>query len=185
MQSKRLIGITGHIKAGKTTAANHLTSRGYVEVSFADPLKKACKDLFLFTDEQVYGTQEQKETPDERWFGCTPRKALQFIGSDLLRDNLDKIMPGLGKNVFVHHFKLWFESNPTTSVVIHDLRFLNEAAAIKDLGGIIIRIKRKEADEVNHSHQSEKEIDLIDFDYCIENDFEIEGLKAKLDEILN
>lgn len=188
MQAPKLIGITGHIGSGKTTAAHHLISNpngNWIEKSFADPLKEACKTLFLFTDEQVYGTQAQKKTPDPRWFGCTPRKALQFVGTELLRDNLDKIMPGLGKDVFVHHFKLWLESNTTSNIVIHDMRFLNEAKAIKELGGIVIRINRREADSIDHTHPSEKEIDLIVADHYIANEQDVTYLTDEIDRIVS
>ena len=103
-----LIGLMGVKASGKSTGASFLINKhSFVEKSFAECLKKACQQLFLLTDEQVFGTQEQKETPDPRWFNCTPRKMLQYVGTDLLRDNLNTIMPGLGYNMFSHHFRLW------------------------------------------------------------------------------
>ena len=80
-----LIGFMGIKGSGKDTCADLLIQNyGFMKKSFADPLKHACKELFLFTNEQVFGTQLQKETPDPRWFGCSPRVALQYVGTDLL-----------------------------------------------------------------------------------------------------
>ena len=184
MTSHRLIGITGHIGSGKTTASNYLTSKYfYKEKSFADPLKKICKELFLFTDDQVYGTQDQKASSDPNWFGCSPRTAMQFVGTELFRNQLDKIMPGLKFDVFIHHFRLFFESTQD-SIVVPDIRFENEAKIIKDLGGIIIRINRKSSDIVNYTHQSETELDNLQTDYVIDNNGSMEELYVMLDMIV-
>ncbi len=167
-----IIGLMGTKGSGKTTGANYLIQNFFQEKSFADCLKKICIELFLLKPEQVYGTQQQKETPDERWFGCTPRKMLQFVGTELCRNNLDKIMPGLGENVFTHHF-LWYtqelEKNPNLLIVISDVRFQNEASFIKKLGGKIIKIERPTTEMID-MHQSETELHTIsDYDCLISN----------------
>ena len=169
-----LVGLMGIKGSGKTTGATFLiTNYNFIEKSFAECLKKACKELFLLTDEQVFGSQEQKETPDPRWFGCTPRKMLQFVGTDLLRDNLEKIMPCLGKNIFTHHFKLWYErelqKNPNICIVIPDVRFKNEIDFIQSLNGIVIKIDRPSV-ETGDTHQSEIELkNIMSHDYLIKN----------------
>lgn len=169
-----LVGLMGIKGSGKTTGASFLVDHYlFLEKSFAECLKKACKELFLLRHEQVFGTQEQKETPDPRWFGCTPRKLMQFIGTDLLRDNLDKIMPGLGKNIFTHHFRLWYEEelriNPDLCVIISDVRFQNEIDFIQSLGGIVVKINRPNA-MTNDQHSSEVELqNITTYNHCIEN----------------
>src|SRR5687767_10209152 len=76
----KIIGLMGVKGSGKSTGSDYLISNyQYKEVAFADPLKKACQALFLFTDEQLYGTQEEKERADPRWFNCSPRTVMQFI----------------------------------------------------------------------------------------------------------
>ena len=142
-----LVGLMGIKASGKTTSADYLVStHNFVEKSFAECLKRACQQLFLLSDEQVFGTQEQKETPDPRWFDCTPRKILQFVGTELLRDNLDKIMPGLGSGVFTHHLGLWYQEevkrNPGCRIVISDVRFQNEIDFIQSLGGSVVKVDR-------------------------------------------
>uniref|UniRef100_A0A6G6ABQ5 Deoxynucleotide monophosphate kinase n=1 Tax=Borely moumouvirus TaxID=2712067 RepID=A0A6G6ABQ5_9VIRU len=199
-----LIGLMGNAGSGKTTFAEYIVkNHGFIEKSFADPLKKACQKLFLFEDHQIYGTQEQKETPDSRWFNCTPRTALQFVGTELFRDNLDRIMPGLGKDIFIHHFKIWYERelqrNPDVRVVVSDVRFQNEADFIKSLGGTVIKISREPIKKnlfekvssdfvVNQrdTHASEKELQNIkNYDIYVENTGTIDNYYGEITEIIH
>lgn len=184
-----LVGIMGIKGSGKSTGADFLVKNyGFVEKSFAECLKKACKELFLLTDDQVFGTQDQKETPDPRWFNCTPRKMLQYVGTDLLRNNLDKIMPGLGVNIFTHHFKLWYNRelsiNPNCRVVVSDVRFQNEIDFIQSLGGIVIKINRPSA-VTGDMHASELELQSItSYDFLVDNTGSVEFFCDKLAAIL-
>jgi uridine kinase len=82
-----LIGITGHKGSGKDTVAGMMPDHCIIK-SFSEPLKSALQTIFMFTDEQLY--RKEKEIPDPKWFGCTPRSAMQYIGTELLRDQLDK-----------------------------------------------------------------------------------------------
>ena len=188
-----IISLMGKKQSGKDTSADYLVSRhGFMKKSFADPLKKACKEMFLFTDDQLYGPVESKEKPDSRWFGCSPRSALQFVGTELFRNHLDKIMPGLGQNIFVHHFKLWFEEernkNPNLRVVISDNRFINEAEFVKSLGGQIVKLYRPGLESMHNAdgHQSETELDsYANYDLQINNNSTKEGLYDCLDTFIN
>lgn len=181
-----LIGLLGKKSSGKSTAADYLVEKyQFHEKSFADPLKIICRELFLLNDDQLYG--DLKEIPDPRWYQCSPRKMLQFIGTDLLRNQLNNIMPGIDNDIFIDHFRLWFERekqiNPNVRVVISDNRFINEVEFIKSLGGIIIKINRPL--ENDDSHQSEKQIDQItNYDYCIENIGTLEDFYLNLDKIV-
>ena len=184
-----LIGLMAIKGSGKTTSAAYLVEKyGFIEKPFAECLKKACQNLFLLGDEQILGSQEQKETPDNRWFGCTPRKMVQFVGTDLLRDRLDEIMPGLGKNIFVHHFMLWYSEellkNPNIRVVISDVRFQNEIEFIQSLGGTVIKIEKAGLD-TSDMHQSELELQNIEtYDCLIENNYAIEYLYLDIDRAI-
>ena len=91
-----LIGISGLAGAGKSTAAKVLVSEfGFVEVSLADPIKRICRDVFQFADEQLWGPSEMRNAPDPRYFVAnvdgkphflTPRHALQTLGTEWGRD---------------------------------------------------------------------------------------------------
>lgn len=179
-----LIGIVGKKGSGKDTSADYLINKyNFIKKSFADPLKKACKELFLLSDEQLYGTE--KEMPDNRWYNCSPRTMLQYVGTDLLRNQLNVIMPGLDNNIFINHFKLWYnkEKNSNTYIVIPDVRFLNEVNIIKELNGIIIKIERNNNND--DMHISEKEMEQItSFDYIINNNSTKDDLYKKIDLLI-
>ena len=83
--------------------------------------------------------------------------------------------------------------------IITDLRFPNELQAIKDRGGITIRVNRpvenypenhkfngdtQSAIKIAHNHPSETALDNATFDYTIINDGSIEELIEKVKEIL-
>lgn len=82
-----LLARAGH---GKTTASKFFErAYGAKTISLAGPLKRAAKKVMGFTDEQLYGTQAQKEAIDPR-FGFSARQFLQLLGTDGLRDEFDK-----------------------------------------------------------------------------------------------
>lgn len=96
-----IIGICGRAGAGKTTAGEVLVKNfGFVAVSLADPLKRICKEVFQFTDEQLWGPSEKRNEPDKRFPNSfssanegrwpqgwlTPRYALQRLGTEWGRD---------------------------------------------------------------------------------------------------
>lgn len=175
-----LIGFLGKKESGKTTASKFLINElNFTEKSFAEPLKKACQDLFLLEEDQINGNK--KEEIDKRW-GCTPRKILQFIGTDLLRNNINKIMPNIGENIFIDIFKVWYEQNKEKNIVIPDVRFKNEIDFIHSIGGIIIKLDRNNNE--NDEHESEN-INNLNYDYIINNNKTIENLNKNIIDIYN
>lgn len=75
----------------------------------------------------------------------------------------------------------FFKSLPNW--IISDVRFLNEAKAIKDRNGILIRLNR--STRLESAHESETALDKYnDWDYIIENNGTIDELIIKVKEIL-
>lgn len=62
-----MVGILGFAQTGKDTISDLLAEAGFIRVAFADPLKRITRTLFDFTYEQMWGTLQQKEAPDERY----------------------------------------------------------------------------------------------------------------------
>jgi hypothetical protein len=63
-----IIGITGQAGTGKDTAAAYLEqSRGFIRIGLADPLKRICKEVFDFSDEQLWGPSENRNGGDSRY----------------------------------------------------------------------------------------------------------------------
>jgi hypothetical protein len=70
--------------------------------------------------------------------------------------------------------------------IITDTRFPNELKAIKDYGGVTIKIVRDSGNTVGTQHISETALDHVqDWDYVIDNTGTIEELKQKLYDILS
>lgn len=104
-----IIGFSGLAGAGKDSAANSLVLKnGYVRLAFADVMKRFVKELFDFSDEQLWGPSANRNAPDPRYErysdepappGSTgkavhpggprhlsPRYALQTLGTEFGRD---------------------------------------------------------------------------------------------------
>lgn len=121
----------------------------------------------------------------------TPRTILQMLGTQCGRF----IHPNIWINATFaeykpQHFRTVkhqgsFVEHLTTmpNWIISDVRFPNEAEAVKDKNGILIRINRNIESE--SMHESETALDNFDdWDYMIDNDGTIEDLIEKVKEIL-
>jgi hypothetical protein len=180
-----LIGITGKIGSGKSTVADYLVQNyNFTEYALANPIKKI-GEIFGFDKEQLYGTQEQKLEIHPYW-NTNARTFMQKIGTDLFRDKLNEVFPGFCKSssIWIDIFKMHYTKHKG-NIVISDIRFEDEAEAIKSLGGILIRVEReyKNNDECI-SHKSEKEMSNIKVDYPINNQAGKNELYEKLDELI-
>lgn len=155
----RLIAFTGKAGCGKTTAAQYLSDKhGHIIYSFAEKMKEGLVSMLDLDKDCIFGTQEQKEAPiphlsDER--AVTGRLLLQTLGTDWGRDSVDSdiwlySIKAKWATLKISHFKM----------VLHDLRFNNEAAWVRSQGGIVISIDdRPLATPHADLHKSEKGID--------------------------
>lgn len=210
-----LIGLCAQKQNGKDTMADYLCHKyKFVKLSFASPLKEACKILFGFTEAQVNGSE--KEIIDEKW-GVSPRTVLQFVGTDLFRDQMKTIIPGIGDNFWALCLKNSIDkiikSTPDARIVISDVRFPNEVKMIQQLGGLIVKIARSSSvqhpatatesksslekkindikgnslieNNITSQHVSEKMIDTIKGDVLIENNGTILQFYEKIDKYMD
>jgi len=140
-----IIGITGFIGSGKDTVANYLVAKhGFVRDSFAGTLKDAVAKVFGWDRELLEGltpeAREWREEVDPWWAKrldmpkLTPRYMLQLWGTEVCRRGF--------------HNDIWIASlenrlrKTTEDIVISDVRFPNEIAAIKKHGGMCVLVKR-------------------------------------------
>lgn len=118
------------------------------------------------------------------------REFLQKLGTDAVRD-------GLHKNAWVNALMADYKATVVNPVkfggtaigeypnwIVTDCRFFNEAKAIKDKGGVIIRIDRPGVKPVN-AHPSETALDDWNFDYKIANASDLVALKQSVEVLLN
>ena len=174
-----IIGICGKKFSGKSTLATLLhNATGYEVVSFADKLKDVTCVLSGCTrkDLEDYEFKEKRCVPPYLVPYCgdvekpTFRAFLQHFGSEIMRGTNDNI---------------WIDStllNCDENTIVSDVRFPNEAEAIRKRGGIIIKIERDGCG--GDTHSSETSIDDIKCDFIIANDTTLENLVANVDSLI-
>lgn len=128
---KKIIGLVGQARSGKSTAAEFLEKKWDFrhKWAFAEPLKRATMELFDLTWDQVEGNNFNREEPHKFW-GRSVRDILQVLGTEGIRDLF-------GKN----HFAALMDrrlTNARGNVVITDLRFPNEVELVRKHGGTIL-----------------------------------------------
>ena len=197
-----IIAICGAKRSGKDVLAKYLVAtRGFKKLSFAEPLKKAVRELFNFNDIQVGIDEEnaigdEKEIIDERW-GISPRKALQFFGTEIMQHSINELIPNTNRCFLADILLSRISCDSCDSYVISDLRFLHEynklksSAKIRSL--IIVKISRPSinivegaggaggAGGVRDTHISENEYIDIPYDVEIINDGAISDLTDLFD----
>lgn len=181
-----IIGLTGKKQSGKSTTARYLVDNfGFREYSLAEPLKEVCSILFGFNDRQLNG--DLKDEIDEKW-GITPRSTLQYIGTELFRNNIYKLLPtmndGFWVNVLSQKILKDIEESSIRKIVISDVRFVNEEKFIHKLGGVIIKIVRPNNKKEEDNHSSENNFNLIKSDFEVKNDRSIHCLQNDILNIL-
>ena len=130
---------------------------------FADPLKQICVELFDLEPRQVYGTDEDKNTPTP-YAGRTSREFLQWFGTDIMRSIKDSIWVD-------YTIKSILKEGPAVAL-IPDVRFPNEVKAIKESGGTVIRLDRSifESDHQCEVSLDPESYDWSNFDVVVNND---------------
>ena len=155
--------------------------------SFADSLKSICINLFDIPFRSLYGTDEEKNQIQEhlRWENMpgmdktvgamTAREFMQFFGTDIMR----KMYEPVWVNACLNKIK----KEQSELAIIADVRFPNEAKAIEDAGGIVIRLTRNIHDD---KHSSEIALDNYPFTDYIDNQTEsIDELMVKVKNFYN
>jgi hypothetical protein len=178
-----IIGI-GHVaQTGKDTAAEALCrDLGFRRVSFADPLKALAKEsnpIILSNMMTNVGLGSGKLSKLVDQLGWDAAK-VQFPA---VRQFLQDL--GLGaRKVFGPDFwvNVAMESiGDFDNVVIPDVRFVNEAEAIKYHGGKMVKIVRP--GKVASGHISETALLDYEFDVTVENSGSVVELQQKITEL--
>ncbi|ASD50379.1 putative deoxynucleotide monophosphate kinase [Acidovorax phage ACP17] len=173
-----VIGITGRKQSGKNWFADQLASRihqfGYesAQVSFAAPLKLACHSIFGWNLCDME-SERFKSTVDPR-IGKTPRQVLQLIGTEFGRQMIcDTLWVDIAREAIKSNHRAGKIS------IVTDLRFDNEAALIKELGGKILRVVRPDQAPATDTHVSEAGITCaVDAEYV--NDVDSQDINARV-----
>jgi len=170
----QLVGLCGDIGAGKSTVAKIMREHGFQTSRFAAYIKDTAK-LWGFTPEEIDGPL--KEIPCERMLGVTPRHVLRILGTEVGRN----IHPDFWVNLWQLNTAMPILES-AGSLVVDDVRFPNEVAAIHRLGGKVFKVMRP-GTEVNMSNHA-SDTQVLDYDYIIANTGDSVALKAHVAERL-
>ncbi len=198
----KVIGITGKAGSGKDTVAGHLIGKyGYIRGQFAFDLKRMVCETFGWETDRLddleykeeiplnsNGTPQCPGPPGAYPNGMSRRDVLIFWGTNCMREidpdiHVKLTLWRLERRVAQRHF-----ADPDRrrgQLVFADLRFLNEEAAVRRLGGIILRTVKLGGPGTSSGGVSETEMDLINPDFTVEAAHgEIPFLLEQVDDIL-
>ena len=138
----------------------------YIKIyHFADILKELSINVFNLSENQVYGDDKDKNTiTNIKWDNLplsegkvgymTCRDFLQYFGTTIVRK--------IYNNAWVDSTIKRILAEQPRLAIIPDVRFPNEVEAIKNNGGIVIRLTRNIA---NSTHESEIALDKDHYDW--------------------
>lgn len=170
-----IIGIHGPLNGGKDTVANIIQQQctnKFNRYAFARPLKEALKVLLGFSQEQLED-RVLKETVDPFW-GFSPRKAMQMLGTEFGRDMLRK-------DIWIKRAEREIELNfrQGLGTIITDVRFENEVEWLRsrDDAVLIYIVAPDIVKDERYTHASEAGVSRADTDIVLVND-KRQGMQA-------
>jgi len=171
-----LIAFSGKKRSGKDTAASVLTTElGYTRVAFADSIKQILEDLNPIIDSEYgYRLMDVLAWYEYDWEMLKARPEVRGL------------MQRLGVAVRQYDSEFWVNAafnnvEPSSRIVVTDVRFPNEVDAILARGGIVYRVVRPGLESID-SHISETALDHLDLPVIL-NDGSVEDLYAKVREL--
>jgi len=167
---EQIIGFCGYAQSGKDTAAAILTDLGWDRRAFADPIKEIALamnprvgDSTLVEAVRHFGWEGAKKSPEVR-------SLLQRLGTEGGRRHI-------ADDVWT---RTLFERPHGPLLVISDVRFEDEVAAIRSRGGIVVRVQRDGVGPAN-DHPSEA---IPSHDLVIDNDGSVADLALEVGRVL-
>lgn len=178
-----IIALSGYATCGKDTVADMLVEdHGFVKYAWADTLRQAAVALDPIVGWDVTKDEPIRYTDALEMYGYDNAKALftefrrvlQFLGTEVGRKLIDD-------NVWVDATinRIERERSTTSDIVITDTRFSNEAHAVVERAGIVVRVTRPGVGPANE-HPSETGLDGYNFDYHIYNDGGLDKLRESV-----
>lgn len=178
-----IVGLVGKKRAGKDSVAARLVHHhDFARLAFADRLKAAAEDLdplIPLPDGRIdHLSAVLHEATPRGWEGAKAVPAVREFLQDF----------GLGMRAHVAD-DVWIRpvveealrlSRTGRDVVVTDVRFLNEVAAIRSVGGIIVGVERPGLDD-SDPHVSEHEWRLAGQEATVHNYGTLEDLGLSVD----
>lgn len=186
-----IVGFAGKARAGKSEAGQRLVDKwGFTQFAFADQMRSMALALDPVIDWYVDGTGRRlsdlvqadgweiaKQNPEVRRF-------LQALGTEGVRAHL-------GDDSWIRATDKAIAEAGNPDAVVTDVRFPNEAAFIRESGGLVIRVRRLNEDlspfdnGLGSGHASEALTDMLMVDHNIVNvDGHLEDFLKDVDDVI-
>lgn len=166
----KLLGISGKIGSGKTTLAHYIMilNPDMTRHSFAEKLRQVVSLMTNIPVERTRTSEEKNHIPPG--WGKSVGTMLQDVGN--------AIRQGVHPDAWVLSLLTYFdqEDSEQRHWVIDDVRYPNEADAIRERGGVLIRLNgdpghTRKTSNRNLQHESETALDdYSHFDVIINTD---------------
>jgi hypothetical protein len=170
-----VLGLAGPARSGKDTATELIVGMtGGYRYGLADPIKEMIHVGFGIDPSDPYWVKH-KEDPIPAFGGRSPRYLWQTLGTEWGRQ---LVAPDIWLTIARGRLL-----ERGAGMVISDIRFENEATWVRNLGGIIIHIRRNTAPAIN-AHVSESGVMVHEIDKVVDNNGSIEELQIALQSIV-
>lgn len=168
-----LIGLSGPAGCGKDTAAAAMLAcdNSLFWTAFANSLKAGICTMFGLPT-NIFSNRETKEKiiPE---IGKSPRQLAQIIGTECVRKMISE-------DAWLFVMKQFIEAAAKAGIdklIITDVRFENEARFIREQGGTIIHIVRRDVTWNHEGHESERGIEIMPDDHMLTNNSTLDEFK--------
>ncbi|MFE9026219.1 hypothetical protein ACFYOA_08145 [Streptomyces iakyrus] len=184
------VGLIGKARSGKDSVASRLVwTRNYSRVAFADPLKAMAMRLNPYVDAStdIDGRIELERLS----------QTVELIGWERAKDEVPevrRVLQNIGQAQREHDEDYWVRlalrkvdaaDSWKLPVVISDVRYRNEAEALRKRGFVLIHVTRPGASAgENADHASETELDGFHTDLTIGNTGTLDDLNRVVDSLL-
>lgn len=181
-----LIGLVGGANAGKSTVAGHLTyAHHWTHIAFADALREMLFPLLAAAGlpEAFMIERDLKEQPMPV-IGVSYRRLAQTLGTEWGRQLIDQ---DLWTRIAMRQV-LEARRDHGEAVVISDCRFENEAKAIREAGGVLVRVDRPEPSGLlggTSRHISETWSHVADTEHILWNHGSLATLNEQVDRLVD
>ena len=198
----RLVGLSGYARSGKDEAAKVLVEEyGFKRIAFADKLRDflyALNPIVRHINAKVQvktpggkNLMLDEKTPSTITLGVRLRDVIDRYGwdgyketpySQEIRELLQRLGTEAGRQTLWD--SIWIDAalhdlDPNGNYVVTDVRFPNEAEAITQRGGRLVRIIRDGVGPAN-SHASETSLDDYPFIHGLRNDGSLEDFRENV-----
>lgn len=187
MARRQIVGIAGKKRSGKDTLCSMMQAyHPYQQVAFAGALWS----ILLAADPWI-DMWTEFPTPHNEYYRLTElndrfgyeyckehfpevRRLMQDLGTQGVREHIG---PTTWLDIVIRKIK----ASPTTSFIVTDVRFDNEAQAIQELGGIVVKLER---DSNNTDMHVSENIESIKQDVLYRNNSGLDDLDRFAEQLI-